>query len=155
MKHVAVLVLLPLLAACGGGSNDGNSDHVSIHADENGQVSFNFPFANGNVKMPTSMMRDGHTDIDGVDLMPGSSITGFNLDAAHKTANMTMTFKSPAPPDQVRSYFIDQFRKQGVKASINGDSVTGKSKEGTPFTIQVAAAPGGSQGTLVIHSNDD
>lgn len=154
MKRAAVFLLLPLVAACGRGSGGGDGDNVSIHADENGQVSFNFPFANGNVKMPSSMMHNGHTDIEGVDLMPGSSITGFNLDAAHKTAHMTMTFTSPAPPDQVRAYFIDRFKKEGVQAHISGDSVIGKSKEGNPFTIQVAAAPNGSQGTLVADSTD-
>jgi hypothetical protein len=65
-----------------------------------------------------------------------------------------MSFTAPATPDAVRSYFVDQFKKQGAEAAIAGDAVAGKSKDGSPFTIQVRPAGTGSQGKIVIQDKD-
>jgi hypothetical protein len=65
-----------------------------------------------------------------------------------------MSFNAPASPDEVRSYYVDQFKKQGVEAALAGDAVTGKSKDGSPFTIQVSPAANGSQGKIVIQGKD-
>jgi hypothetical protein len=156
MNRSVLFLLLPLLAGCNVHSKNPAHDdgNVSIHADENGNISFNLPIAQGQVKVPTSFMHDGNVDIDGVKLPPGSSVTGFNMDAHDHGATVGMSFTAPQTPDQVRSYFVDQFRKQGAEAAIAGDSVTGKSKDGSPFTIQVSPAPGGSQGKMVIQSKD-
>jgi hypothetical protein len=61
-----------------------------------------------------------------------------------------MAFDAPAAPDQVRAYFLDQFRKQGSQVSLAGDAVTGKSKDGNPFTITVTPGDKGSQGKIEI-----
>ena len=58
MKSSALLLLLPLLGACnihsdGGKNGDGN---VTINADETGNIAFNVPFIQGQVKVPGSMM---------------------------------------------------------------------------------------------------
>ena len=68
MKSLALLVLLPLVAGCNVHSKnpDGDSDNVSIHSDEGGNVSFDLPFAKGQVKLPSSFMHEGDVDIDGV-----------------------------------------------------------------------------------------
>ena len=157
MNRPAVLALLPLLAACNIHSKTPRDadDNVSIHADQTGHVSFNLPIAQGQIKLPASFMDHGNLDIDGVHLMPGSSVTGFNLDAAHDQSTIDMSFTAPAAPNEVRSYFVDQFRKQGVQASVAGGSVTGKTSDGSPFTIDVGPAPNGSQGKIVIQSKDD
>jgi len=65
-----------------------------------------------------------------------------------------MNFTNPGTPDQVRSYFVDAFGKKGLEAKVDGDSVVGKSKDGNPFTIAVTPAGSGSQGQIVIHSDD-
>jgi hypothetical protein len=65
-----------------------------------------------------------------------------------------MNFTAPSSPDQVRSYFVDQFKRQGVDAAISGDAISGKSKDGSPFTIQVSQAASGSQGKIMIQSKD-
>ena len=57
-------------------------------------------------------------------------------------------------PDEVRSYFVDQFKKQDVDASLTGDAVSGKSKDGSAFVIHVAQAQTGSQGKIEIQSKD-
>jgi hypothetical protein len=156
MRCAALLMLLPLLAGCNVHSkNPANGDeNVSIHADESGHIEFNLPVAEGKLKVPAAMMHNGDFDIDGVKLMPGSSVTGFSVLAGDKGANVTMAFKAPASADEVRSYYVDQFRKQGVEAALAGDAVTGKTKDGSPFAIHVSAAPSGSTGKIEIQDKD-
>ena len=156
MKRIGFLLALPLLAGCNVHTKNpaGGDESVSINADESGNISFNLPIAQGQVKVPSGFMHHGDVDIDGVKLMPGSSGTGFKMDAHDHGATVKMSFSAPASPDQVRSYFVDQFKKQGVEASIDGDAVTGKSKDGSPFTIHVSPAAGGSQGKIEIQSKD-
>ena len=156
MNRSVLLLLVPMLAACNMHSKnpaDGD-ENVSIHADESGHIAFNLPIAEGKLKVPASIMHDGNFDIDGVKLMPGSSVTGFNVDAANDNATVDMSFTAPASPDEVRSYYVDQFKKQGVEVALAGDAVAGKSKDGSPFTIQVSPAASGSQGKIVIHDKD-
>jgi hypothetical protein len=156
MKPIAFLLTLPLLAGCNVHSkNPANSgDDVTIHADEGGNIAFNLPIAEGQVKIPSGFMHEGDIDIDGVKLMPGSKVTDFNLDSHNDVSNVDMSFTAPASPDAVRSYYVDQFKKQGVEAALAGDTVTGKSKDGSPFTIQVSQAGSGSQGKIVIQDHD-
>jgi hypothetical protein len=99
-------------------------------------------------------MHNGSFDIDGVRLPPGSSVTGFSMFARDKGATVNMSFNTPMSPDQTRSYFVDQFKEKGVEAAISGDSVTGKSKDGSPFTISVTPGASGSQGKVDIESKD-
>jgi hypothetical protein len=129
-------------------------ENVSIRADKSGHIAFNLPIAEGQVKVPAGFMHNGDFDIDGVKLMPGSQVSGFNLEAHDHGATVDMSFTAPASPDQVRSYFVDQFKKQGVQVALAGDAIAGKSKDGSPFTIQVSPAPNGSTGKIVIHDKD-
>ncbi len=156
MTRFVFLLALPLLAACnvhGKYPRDGD-ENVRIHADESGNIAFNLPIAEGQVKIPGGFMHEGDVDIDGVKLMPGSKVTGFNLDSHNDVTNVDMSFTAPASPDEVRSYFVDQFKKQGAEVKLTGDSVTGKSKDGSPFTIQVSPAGSGSQGKIVVQDKD-
>jgi len=155
-RSLVFLAALPLLAGCDVHAKHGadGDENVSLSADQNGQVSFNFPFANGNIKLPASMMHEGKIDIDGVQLPPGSSTTGFHLNSINHQTLLVMNFTNPQAPDQVRSYFVDAFGKNGLDAKVDGNSVVGKSKDGNPFTIAVSPGPNGSQGQIVIHSKD-
>jgi hypothetical protein len=156
MNRFAFFLLLPLFAGCSihskGSAND--NDNVSVRADQSGNISFDVPFAKGQVKVPAGFMSKGDVDIDGVKLMPGSQVTGFNLDSHNNLSNVEMAFTAPASPDQVRSYFVDQFRKQGVTAATSGDAVTGKSKDGNPFRIEVGPGANGSQGKIMVQDKD-
>ena len=154
MNGPVLLLLVPMLAACNMHSKnpaDGD-ENVSIHADESGHIAFNLPIAEGRVKVPAAMMHNGNFDLDGVKLMPGSSVTGFNLNAGHDGATVDMSFSAPASPDEVRSYFLGQFKEQRVQAALAGDSITGKSKDGSPFIIHVSPAPNGSKGIISVQS---
>lgn len=154
MNRSALLLLVPLLAACNVHSRNpaDGGDNVSIHADDSGHIAFNLPIAEGKLKIPAGMMHNGNFDIDGVKLMPGSSVTGFNVNASKDGATVDMSFSAPASPGEVRSYFLGQFKQQGVHAALAGDSIAGKSKDGSPFIIHVSAAPNGSKGIISIQS---
>ena len=156
MNRLALLMLVPLLGGCNVHSkNSANADEtVTINADESGNVAFNLPFVKGQVKVPSGFMHDGNFDIDGVKLLPGSSVTGFSVFAKDKGSTVNMAFTAPASPEAVRSYFVDQFKQKGVEAALAGDAVSGKTKDGSPFTIQVGPAASGSNGTIVIQSKD-
>jgi hypothetical protein len=156
MNRSALLLLVPLLAGCNVHSKTpvNGDEKVSIKADESGNIAFDLPIVKGQVKVPAMMMHNGNIDIDGVKLMPGSSVTGFSVLAGDKGANVNMAFTAPASPDEVRSYYVDQFRKQGVEVALAGDAVTGKSKDGNPFVIQVNPAASGSQGKIEIQDKD-
>jgi hypothetical protein len=156
MYRSLLLLILPFMAACDVHSKNpakGDED-VSIKADESGQIAFNLPIAEGKLKVPAGMMHNSNLDIDGVKLMPGSSVTGLNVDAHSHDSTVDIAFASPASPEQVRSYFVDQFKDKGVVASLSGNSVTGTSKDGSQFTIAVDPAEKGSKGRIVIHSKD-
>jgi len=149
-------MLTASLGGCNLASRNAANDDadVTIKADEGGNVDFNLPFVKGQVKVPSGFMHNGNFDIDGVKLMPGSSVTGVSVFAANQGSTVNVAFAAPAPPQAVRSYFIDQFKKQGVDAAISGGGVTGQSKDGAPFTIQVEPAATGSKGVIVIHSKN-
>jgi hypothetical protein len=156
MSRIPFLFVLALLAGCNVHSKNPNDsdDKVSIHADESGNIAFNLPIAQGQVKIPGGLMHEGDFDIDGVKLPAGSSVTGFNLDSHNDVTNVDMSFTAPTSADQVRSYFLDQFKKQGVAVALAGDTVKGKSKDGSPFTIQVSPNGTGSTGKIVVQDKD-
>jgi hypothetical protein len=156
MNRIAFLLALPLLAACNVHSKDSgkDDDNVSVKADESGNISFDVPFAKGQVKIPSGFMHNGNFDIDGVKLMPGSQMTGFNLNSRNDVTNVELAFTAPASPDQVRAYFVNQFKTKGIEASASGNVVTGKSKDGSPFRIEIGPMANGSQGRIVVQDKD-
>lgn len=154
MNRSALLILLPLLAGCNVRSNNSSDDNVTIDANGNGDVALNFPFAKGELKLPSSVIHKGQFDIDGVRMISGGTMTGFHLDSANDVSNVNMNFTAPQSPEQVRSYFVDQFRQKGIRTTLSGNAVSGRSKDGDAFTINVTPASSGSQGTIVIRSKD-
>jgi hypothetical protein len=156
MNRLAIFMCVPLLGACNVHAKDtaNGDENVSINADESGHIAFNVPFAEGQVKVPASMMHGGNFDIDGVKLMPGSSVNGFSLHAGDKGSTVNIGFKAPATLDQTRAYFLSQFKDKGIEAAASGEGITGRSKDGSPFVIHLSPASGGTQGTIEVHDND-
>jgi hypothetical protein len=156
MNRSVFALLLPLISGCDFHAKNPSKDdgNVTINADDSGQVSFNFPFAKGSVKLPESMIHNGNMVINGVPMIPGGKMSGFHLDTANHASVVTMNFSAPQSPEEVRSYFVDQFKKQGVDVLLAGDTVTGKSKDGSPFTIEVSPSGSGSQGRINVQDKD-
>jgi hypothetical protein len=155
MNRLVFLASPALLAGCHSSlKNPANSDEtVTMNGQANGQVSFNFPFAQGHMKIPESMMKNGQFDIDGVKMIPGGTLNGFNVNAGDNGSTVNIGFKSPASAKDTQAYFLDQFRQKGVEAAAAGDSITGKLKDGNTFVVHVtSAAAQGSTGTIQIQS---
>ena len=117
MRYSALLMLLPLLAACDVHSKNpvDADDNVTIQADNSGHVAFNLPFAEGQVKVPAGMWHGGDVDLDGVKLMPGSSVTGFRwkdnapFDAdGPGTSDLDLTLMGPGVLDHyvITGYYV-------------------------------------------------
>jgi hypothetical protein len=128
-------------------------ENVTINAAENGQVTFNLPFVSGQVKLPEGMMANGDFDIDGVKMVPGGTISGLNVDGRDKGSTVDIAFKAPGSPDEVRDYFMGQFKAKGVDAALAGDTITGKTRDGEAFVISVTPAAQGSQGSIKIQDS--
>ena len=158
MKFVPALTLCLVLAGCNVQAKHDNDKNETVRisaSDADGNVSFDLPFAKGEVKLPDGAVIHGSdVDIDGVKLYPGASVTGFNIDAKDKNSVVSIAFKTPAPADKVRAYFLDEFKKKGVTASASGDAVSGTSKDGSPFQIQVTGTGNESQGTIRLVDSD-
>jgi hypothetical protein len=155
MKRTALLVPVLLLGACNfHAKNPAHGDaEVNINANESGQVNFNLPIGSGSIKLPEGAMRNGQFDIDGVKMIPGGTITGFSVFAKDKGSTVDLAFKAPQSADQVRSYFVDQLKRKGVEATQSGSTVSGKSKDGSDFVIDVESAGQGSTGKITIQDN--
>jgi hypothetical protein len=153
MKTAALFLILPLLAACNVEHNDAakGDDNVEIKGDGDGKVAFDLPFAKGEVKLPGMTMQGADFDIDGVKLMPGSSLGGFNVNAGKDGSTVNIAFKSPSGVEETRAYFLNQFKRKGVDAVASGDGITGTSKDGDEFAIHLAAAGSGTKGTIEVH----
>jgi hypothetical protein len=154
MRLATLLISTAVLAGCNVHKTDDADGNVTIQANTDGEVNFNVPFVQGKIKLPEGAMQNSNFDIDGVKLMPGSTVTGVSVFAGDKGSTVHMAFKAPAAPDAVRAYFAGEFAKQGVEATVSGDSVAGKSKDGTPFTIKVGPGANGSEGTIDIQDKD-
>lgn len=132
----------------------GGDTKVAIEGDGNGSVSFNLPFAKGQVKLPEGMMTSANFDIDGVKLMPGSKVTGFTVDAGDGGATVKARFISPKSVDEVKSYFLTEFGAKQVSASAAGNRITGSGKDNEQFTIDLSPQGNLTQGDIVIVDKD-
>jgi hypothetical protein len=96
-------------------------------------------------------MSNANFDIDGVKMMPGAELTGFNLDAGDgKPGRVNFTFNAPASPEEVRTYFVDQFKGQGIEAVIAADALQGKTRDGATFLMRFAPQGSGTSGTIQL-----
>lgn len=130
------------------------SNAVSINAGATGRVAFDFPFAQGEIKLPAAVMENSDFNIDGVKLMPGGKITGFRVDGGDGAEQVDLSFTAPVPPAEASAYFVEQFRAKGMTAEAAGDSVSGVSKDGTAFVMRFAPEGAGTKGTIVLNSKD-
>lgn len=154
MKAVLLVPVLTLgLAACKAEVREPavGDETVQMKADADGRVAFNLPFAKGEIKLPTGIMSNANFDIDGVKMMPGAQLTGFNLDAGEgRPGTVNFTFTAPATPDEVRTYFVEQFKAQGIEATGAADALQGKTKDGAAFLMRFTPQGSGTNGTIQL-----
>lgn len=136
-------------------------DDVRITADgETGQVSVNLPGFDANVKLPKVMLKDSDFDIDGVKLYPGAHVTNVNIQGDRSGVwdddRVQIVYSAPAEPKPVRDWFAKAFADKSINTTITGESLTGKTKDGTPFTMTFAPGKDGSTtGTIIIQGHDE
>lgn len=155
MLKIVALTPLLLLAACKGEVREpaAGDEKVQMTADADGKVAFNLPFAKGEIKLPTGVMSNANFDIDGVKMMPGAKLTGFNLDAGdNQPGKVNFTFTAPASPEQVANYFLEQFRAKGMEAKVNADLLQGTTSDGDRFQMRFAPQGSGTSGTIMLES---
>ena len=126
-------------------------ERVAMKADADGRVSFDMPFVKGDLKLPSGLMANSNFDIYGVKMIPGGQLTGFNLDAGGSgQPKVNLSFTAPTSPEAVKTYFLDQFRAQGVGASLVADAIQGTTKDGSSFTMRFSPAGNGTSGTIEL-----
>lgn len=179
MRSPLLLVsLLVSLAACDVDSaadkTDGNATGTSININaksdkgediritadgDTGKVAVNLPGIDANLRLPKAVLKDSNFDIDGVKLYPGARISSINVQG-DKTGvwagnRVQIIYSAPADPKPVRDWFAKAFADKAVEAKISGESLTGKTRDGTPFTMTFAPGKGGTTtGTIVMDDKD-
>ena len=162
-RNWLVLPLIMTLAACGDGSGEGNGASISvksgegdatIKADKDGRVAVKLPGFEGSIKLPKFDLKAENFDVDGLKLYPGSTIASLNVDANRDAGGedtVRVQFDSPAAADQVRSWFQEQMQAAGFTVAVKDGQFTGKTSEGSDFTLDIDAAGGSkSRGTLTV-----
>lgn len=160
---IRTLLALPLaaLAACGGGEDGsgtsisikGGDGEASIKADKDGRVAIKAPGVEGSLKLPKFDLGAENFEIDGLKLYPGSTIASLNVDGNQRGEGkgVRIQFDSPAPADQVRTWFHEQMQAAGFTVAAKGSQLSGKTSGGSDFALKLdPAGASKSQGTLTV-----
>lgn len=154
LRAVTLLMLGGALVACEAEVKEpaAAGSPVALSAKQDGRIAFDLPFARGEVKLPAEMMRNSNFNIDGVTMIPSGTITGFDLNAADEgSPKINLRFTAPVGPQEVQNYFVEQFRAQGVAASLADEALTGRTKDGTAFTMRFSPQGSGTVGTIQLN----
>jgi hypothetical protein len=153
MRLVVGCGALALLSACEADVKApvGGEGKVQMAANADGRVAFDLPFAKGEIKLPAGLMSNADFNIDGVKMVPGGAITGFNVDAGNgQPGKVNLTFSAPTDPAQVKAYFLEQFRSHSVEAALVADAIQGTTRDGSTFLMRLAPQGTGTSGTIEI-----
>jgi len=171
IRPAFALLLLAPLAACNGGG-DGNSTTISFNVnstdgnvtggvDANGRASFKAPGGvEGSITLPKMRLTTDNVDLNDLHLYPGSSITGFNVDAQdgpgdHDSGKVRMTFESGAKVDTVHAWFQGDLAKSAASVTAQGSGFAGKTKDGNDYAIELAPAGDKTSGTITLSGKGD
>ena len=171
----AIWMIVPALAlaACGDkAADDGAGDvrevtinakgedggNVRISADGKGSsISIDGDGVNINADLPgiDGLAVGSDFDIDGVKLYPGAKITSVNVNAdAGKPEGqqglVEFGLTAPAAPAAVLDWYAKAFAAKGIATTTKGAALTGKTKDGDAFAIELAPEGKGSIGKVRI-----
>lgn len=137
-------------------ATSGKGEDVRITADgDTGKVSVNLPGFDANVTLPKVMLKDSNFDIDGVKLYPGAHVTSVNIQGDKSGTgdgnHVQIIYSAPADPKPVRDWFAKAFADKSISTTVAGESLSGKTRDGTPFAMTFAPGKAGTTtGTIVI-----
>lgn len=177
MRHQLLIATAALLtlAACGkkeeeapkaeatataGWDADSDSKQVEIEVDsDTGKLAMKLPGGiEGNLKLPPAMAArmagDSDFDIDGVGAYPGATMRSMKVQATEKAddkrAVIDIGFAAPDAPTKVADWYEKAFADKGRTVTRAGDTLTGTTEDGNPFTLTISPAATGSTGQLRI-----
>lgn len=133
--------------------NGSDGDAVAAMDGRTGRVNIDVPGFQGSFKLPKVRLTADNFDLNGVHLCPGSTISGFNIDARGKDEDgrVRVSFDSPAPPGMVRDWFQERLAKAGYTLRPEGGGLTGATEEKKPFSLKLDnAGAGHARGTILI-----
>lgn len=141
LRAFALLGLAATLAAC---------DVIAQQAEDRAKSEIGNLASNLSVDLPGDMKTMALETL-GVPMIAGAEVSGVNVKVSPAgAATVNLAFKAPATPEQVRSYFVDQFRQQGITANLAVDALTGTAANGAAFTMRFASQGSGTSGTIEI-----
>lgn len=153
------LPTLALLGACGGGDGDGTSitikgedGNVVASAGKDGRVAIKVPGFEGAVKLPEFQFGADDFEVDGLKLYPGSTIANLNVESGSgKDGSVKVQFDAPAAASRVQDWFREQMQSAGFTVSLKDGALSGRTGDGSPFSLKVdAAGTERSRGTLSV-----
>jgi hypothetical protein len=146
-RALALLGLAGSLAACDfvvQKAEERAAAEIGNRAADLGDVAMNL-----DVKLPAELLNRGKFEISGVPMMPGATITDMRVNAGGQgEPRVDVSFSAPTSPAEVKNYFVEQFRAQGIAASLAADVLTGTTREGQAFTMRFAPEGMGTKGTI-------
>ncbi|GAA0736487.1 hypothetical protein [Sphingomonas japonica] len=158
--------LLTMLAACGGGDDQGTS--ISLNTGEGnaatasvngatGEIAVNVPGFKGKLDLPKFKLDAGDIDLNGVSLFPGSTVRDLDIaadrdsEAPNGGDRVSITFDSPAAAADVRQWFQGELAGAGYTLRTDGDGLVGTTEDGSAFRLDLTPGDGArSQGTITI-----
>lgn len=133
---------------------------VTLNANtETGNISVDLPNGAGvSVKLPpeaaASISKGTNVDIDDIGLFPGARVTGVKAvsrkQAGAESSDVTLDFTAPAPPEAVAQWYVATLADKGAKSSRKGNRIDGVTREGSAFTLDLAADGKGTRGTFQL-----
>lgn len=134
---------------------DDGSD-VAIKADgSTGKVGIKIPGFDANIRLPKVLLDDANFDIDGAKLYPGSTVSTVNVKADESAAkgdqaHVVIGFTSPAEAAKVGPWLKEEFGKNKITLSGEGNELSGKTSDGNAFTIKLSDDGGKTKGVIDI-----
>lgn len=163
MRLISLLTILPLLAACNATKDEERTvsktvvitDDSKAIAAVGGDTGFKIDTDQfkASVDIPGMEMGGKDFDIDGMKLLPGSTVRGIKVVASEKAGDkhgvLTFSFISPATPDAVLAHAEAQAKAKGwtVARSSNG---IGGTKDDKTIAYRVAATGAQTNGTVTL-----
>ena len=148
LRAIAMLGLAGALAGCDfvvQKAEDRATAEIVNAAGDIANVSFD-------LKMPAEFLNKGKVEIAGVPMIAGGTVTGVKVDASGTgEPKINLSFNAPTSPEQVKTYFIEQFRQQSVEAALVADAIQGVTRDGSAFTMRFAPAGAGTSGTIEVN----
>ena len=165
LSILTVSALALSLAACKDRTDKETEVTVHVESDDgtvsaasrNGKATADAPGGSATVNTGGINLDSAHFDIDGVKLYPGSTIKTMNVNAVDKagakSANVTVSFESPADAKTVADYFQKEMTARKFTTARTGYDVSGLTQDGSDFSLKLNDLGGGkASGSISIIS---